>query len=171
MGWLARLLGDRVPGGFTVTLEPDEYVIASAETGAGPVVATPIGLWVPAVDGHRRIGWHEINKAVWGEGQLSIVAAHEIGRAGEAVLISDARAVRFPLDAPGKLPPVVRQRVDGSILQRYRKDLPEGGAWFVLRKPFSGPRFLQVRPDAGVVPDTVADIAREAAEVLARSDT
>lgn len=164
MGWLQRLLGDRLPEGFTATLEPHEHVLATAD---GPVVATSLGLWLPSADGHERVAWHLINKAGWADDTLSVVRAEETGRAGGAVLIADLPARRFTLQRPGKLPVVVRQRVDGSILSRYRKELPGGGgAWFVQRKAPGGP-VLQVRPDRGADTAVVSDIAREAAAKLA----
>lgn len=163
MSWLRRLLGDRLPDGFTGALDDDEHVLAVADS----VVATSRGLWLPSDDGHQRVGWHLISKATWGDGALSIVEAAETGRAGEAVLLADQPARRFPLAQPGKLPAVVRQRVDASIAARYRKDLPDGGgAWFVQRKTPDGD-VLQVRADRGTDTELIADIAREAAAKLA----
>lgn len=165
---LQRLFGDRRPPGFTATLAEHEHVLADAETAAGPLVATSLGLWVPSGDGHRCIGWHLISKAGWGEDQLSIVEAEPTGRAGQAVLIADMRVMKYRLDAPGKLPKVVRDRVNSSIRSRYHKELPGGGAWFVQRKvPQVGAPLLQVRADPGTDPDIVADIAQEAAAKLA----
>lgn len=163
MRWLQRLLGDRLPEGFTGTLEPQEHVLATAD---GPLVATSLGLWVPTDDGHRRVAWHVINKATWSADALSIVEADVVERAGEAEVIADRPARRFTVERPGKLPAMVRQRVDGSIVARHRKDLPDGGgAWFVQRKTPAG-TVLQVRPDRGADATVVADIAREAAAKL-----
>lgn len=168
MGFLQRLFGDLLPPGFTATLAEDEHVIAHAETDGGPLVATSLGLWVPVGDGHRCIGWHVISKAAWSDDQLSIVEAEATGQAGHAVLIADMRIVKYRLDMPGKLPKVVRERVNSSIRARYHKDLPGGGAWFVQRKvPHVGAPLLQVRADPGTDPEVVADIAQEAAAKLA----
>lgn len=163
MRWLQRLLGDRLPEGFIGTLDAHEHVLATAD---GPLVATSLGLWVPGEDGHRRVAWHVINKASWADDALSIVEGEVVERAGEAEVISDRPARRFTVKEPGKLPVVVRERVDGSIVARHRKDLPDGGgAWFVQRKTPAG-TVLQVRPDRGSDAAVVADIAREAAAKL-----
>lgn len=170
MRWLARLLGGRVPPGFTGALEPDEHVLATTTSELGSLVATTFGLWVPGEFGPRRIGWHLISKAGWTEGRLSIVEAEESERVGEAVVIADLPVVRFSLPAPGRLPQVVRQRVDGSIRARYHKDLPDGGAWFVRRRVIGVGDVLQVRPDPAADLDVVARIAREAAQFIAGND-
>ncbi len=169
MRLLRRLLGDRVPEGFTGTLGPDEHVLSSARADGRPLVATSVCLWVPEGDGDRPIGWHLISKAGWTDGELSIVEAEEAGRAGDAVLISDRRAVRFSLAQPGKLPTIVHQQVNSSILSRYYKELAPGGAWFVQRRiPGVARMVLQVRPDIGTDSEVVAAIAAEAAAKLGR---
>jgi hypothetical protein len=164
VGWLQRLLGDRLPEGFTGTLEPHEHVLAAA----GPLVATSHGLWLSSDDGHRRVDWHLVSKAAWADDELCIVEAEVVERAGDAELIVDQAPQRFALPQPGKLPVVVRERVDGSIVSRYHQDLPEGGgAWFVQRKTPGG-IVLQARADPGSDPALVAEIAREAAAKLVR---
>jgi hypothetical protein len=169
MSWLSRLFGDRLPDGFPGSLEPAENVLTVAEVaGGGHLVVTELGLWLP--DG-RRVGWHLISKAVWSDGILTVVEAEETGTAGAAVLLADRAPLRFALPRPGKLPVMVRQRVDGSIRGRHRHELSGGGVWFVERKvPGRDGAVLQARPDPGVDPDVVAAIAREAAEKLARPE-
>ncbi|WP_343063865.1 hypothetical protein [Haloechinothrix aidingensis] len=167
IGWLHRLLGDRLPAGFTGTLAPDEHVLASGESDQGPVVATSQAVWLPGSDGSRRVEWHVVAKATWAEPVLTVVEAEEIARPGGAVLLSDRQPVRVRLDRPGKLPRVVRERVDASIRSRYYKELPGGGAWFVQRKvPGTGGVVLQALAEPGTDRDAVAGIAREAAERL-----
>jgi hypothetical protein len=164
MKWLRRLLGDDLPEGFTGSLDPDEHVLAQANG----VVATNRGLWLPEEDGYVRIAWHFFTKATWGEGKLTVVWAQQVQAAGKAVVIADLPPRTFELERPGKLPVVVRKRIDGSITSRYRKELPDGGgAWFVQRKTPEGP-VLQARPDKGTDVELVADIAREAADKLSR---
>lgn len=168
MKLLRRLLGDRAPADFTGALDDDEHVLADAATASGPLVATSRGLWVPTADGTRRIGWHMISKAGWRDGSLSVVEADETGRAGDALLIADRRAVSYSLRRSGKLPKVVRERVNASISATYHRELPGGGAWFVQRKvPGVAAPILQVRAEPGTDPEIVADIAREAAAKLA----
>jgi hypothetical protein len=169
MSWLRRLLGDRLPDGFAGELEPAENALAAAEVAhGGHLVVTELGLWLPE---GRRAGWHLISKAGWAVGILTLVEAEEVGAAGAAVLLADREPVRFTLPRPGKLPVMVRQRVDGSIRGRHRQDLASGGVWFVQRKvPGRDGVVLQARPDPGVDPEVVAAIAREAAEKLARPE-
>lgn len=169
MSWLRRLLGDRLPDGFAGELERTENALAAAEVAyGGYLVVTELGLWLPD---RRRVGWHLISKAVWSEGILTLVEAEEIGTAGAAVLLADREPVRFALPRPGKLPVMVRQRVDGSIRGRHRHDLASGGVWFVQRKvPGRDGTVLQARPDPGVDREVVTAIAREAAEKLARPE-
>lgn len=159
---LRRLLGPGTPDGFPGTLDPDEHVLAVA----APLVATSHGLWIPDGDGVRRIGWHLISKATWGDGALSVIEATESGTAGSAVLLEDKQTERFALPSPGKLPQIVHARVTGSIRSRHHHDLPGGGAWFVQRKvPGQDGIVLQVRPDRGT---DLAAVRRLATEVSAR---
>jgi hypothetical protein len=169
MGWLRHLLGDRVPADFEGELEKGEHVIGSAPVeGGGHLLVTPLGLWIPG--GPRRVGWHLVGKAAWTDGVFTLTESEETGTAGKAVLLADKAPERFKLPEPGKVPLLVRQRVDGSVRSRHRKDLATGGAWFVERKvPGQDGTVLQVRPDPGTDVDLVSAIAEEAAEKLAKS--
>ncbi|NKQ53908.1 hypothetical protein HFP15_13560 [Amycolatopsis sp. K13G38] len=169
MGWVRRLLGDPLPDDFPGSLASGENALAAAEVAyGGHLVVTELGLWLPE---GRRVGWHLVSKAVWREGILTVVEAEEIGAAGAAVLLADREPARFALPRPGKLPVMVRQRVDGSIRGRHRHELTGGGVWFVQRKiPGRDGSVLQARPDRGVSVETVSAIAREAAEKLARPE-
>ncbi|WP_158892534.1 hypothetical protein [Amycolatopsis anabasis] len=172
MGWtelVNRLFGDRLPEGFPGSLDPEESALASAPvSGGGHLVVTALGLWVPAGEGARRIGWHLISKAAWRDETLTVTEAEETGDAGAFVVLADRDPVRFTVTRPGKVPLMVRQRVDGSIRSRHREEFASGGAWFVQRKvPGRDGTVLQVRPDPGTDPDVVAAIAREAAAKLA----
>lgn len=179
-GPLRRLLGEPVPEELRARLADDEHVLAAAPVERGGHVAvTALGLWVPdgaptsgkgdtAGPGARRIGWHLISKAVWREGALSVTEAEVTGHAGDAVLLADHRPVRYRLPKPGKLPHLVRERVESSIRSRHHKELPGGGVWFVVRKlPGGDGSVLQARPDPGTDPETVRAIAEEAAAKLA----
>ncbi|WP_424184922.1 hypothetical protein ACOBQX_23955 [Actinokineospora sp. G85] len=162
MGFLNRLLHG-VPKGFAGELEKDEGVAAAAAVrGGGHLVATSLGLWVPDEAGPRRIGWHLVSKAAWGDGAMVITEADEVDNAGGAVVLADRPPSRYVVEAPGKLPQAVQRRVTGSIRSRHRKDLPEGGAWFVQRK-LAGQdgTVLQVRPDPGTDLELVKEIAAE----------
>ncbi|MFC4001280.1 hypothetical protein ACFS2C_07010 [Prauserella oleivorans] len=168
MGRLARLFGQRTPAELQELLAPDEHVVGAAEAGTGGHVAvTALGLWLPEAGGPRRVGWHLISKATWEGEVLTVVEAEEVRRAGSAVLLADRPPARYVLPRAGRVPQLVRQRVEGSIRARYRKDLSSGGAWFVLRKvPGTDGAVLQARPDPGTDPDLVASMVEEAARTL-----
>lgn len=171
--WLRRLrayLAGRaeVPADFGGTLEPGEPLLASARVPEGPLVATYLGLWVP--NEVRRIGWHLVSKATWKDGVLTLVEAEQTGTAGDAVVLRDRPARRFPLTEPGRLPEVVHGRVTRSIRSSHHRELPGGGAWFVQRKvPGQDGVVLQVRPDGGTDEAAVAEFAAEAAARLQRA--
>src|SRR5205085_1038308 len=96
MGFLRRLLGDRTPDGFSGALEPGEDVVDSAPVeGGGHLVVTPLGLWVPADGGARRVGWHLVAKAAWADGVFTLTESSEVGTAGSAVVLADLPPVRF----------------------------------------------------------------------------
>jgi hypothetical protein len=160
-----KIVGDGTPPGFTGSLEAHESVASVAELRAGGhLVATSLGLWVPADDGPRRIGWHLLSKVTWGNGELVVIEADEVGEAGEAVLLQDREPHRYALVEPGKLPQAVHRRVTGSIRSRHHRDLPGGGAWFVQRKvPGRDGIVLQVRADPGTDQDSVRVLAAEVA--------
>ncbi|HEX2131978.1 MAG TPA: hypothetical protein VHH15_10470 [Actinophytocola sp.] len=164
-GLWRRFFGGGVPAEFTGTLEPDEHIVATARLrGGGHLFASSLGLWVPAEGGSRRVGWHLISKATWGNGSLELVEATETGSAGDAMLLTDQRPVRYVLEQANKLPDVVHARVNGSIRSRHRRELPGGGAWFVQRKvPGRDGIVLQVRADAGTDEETVRRVASEVA--------
>lgn len=165
---LAETLGLVAPAGLEGVIPAGEEVLATATTDAGGRLAvTHLGLWVPDELGARRISWHLISKAVWSDGALTVTEADEVAPAGDAVLLADRTPVRWPLAHPGKVPQFVRRRVDGSIRGRHRKELADGGTWFVLRKvPGRDGVVLQVRPDGGTDPEAAAAIAREAAQEI-----
>ncbi|ODU05324.1 MAG: hypothetical protein ABS81_07825 [Pseudonocardia sp. SCN 72-86] len=155
-----------LPADFDGTLEPDENVVAVAEVaGSGHLVVTSWGIWLPG-SGSRRIGWHLVSKAVWGDGALLITEAAE-DTADGVVILTDLPPLRLRLDEPGKVPQAVHTRVTGSIRSRHRRDLPGGGVWFLQRKvPGRDGTVLQVRADPGTDADQVRrlalDVARKA---------
>lgn len=166
---IRRALGrDELPEGFAARLEPDERVLAVAVlTGGGHVVVTSWGLWIPADDGAvRRVGWHLVSRAAWGNGALELVEAVE-EPAGAAVLLTDRPVRRLRLAEPGRVPEIVHERVTGSIRSRHHRDLPGGGAWFVQRKvPGRDGIVLQVRPDPGTDLAAARQVGADAAAAL-----
>jgi hypothetical protein len=166
---IRRVLGrGELPPGFPGTLEPDERVLAiGVLTGGGHLVVTSWGLWIPASEETvRRVGWHLVSRAAWGNGAIELVEADE-ERAGAAVLLVDRPVLRLRLAEPGRVPEVVQERVTDSIRTRHHRDLPGGGAWFVQRKvPGRDGMVLQVRPDPGTDPAAVRQVAADAAAAL-----
>jgi hypothetical protein len=166
---IRRVLGrDELPAGFAGTLEPDERVLAvGVLTGGGHLVVTSWGLWIPAADeAVRRVGWHLVSRAAWGNGAIELVEADE-EQAGAAVLLVDRPVHRLRLAEPGRVPEVVQERVTDSIRTRHHRDLPGGGAWFVQRKvPGRDGTVLQVRPDPGTDVAAVRQVAADAAAAL-----
>lgn len=163
---LRRLLGGpELPPGLRTHLDPDEHVIASAAvTGGGHVVATSLGLWM---EGPRRIGWHQVSKATWGNGAIALVEARVVDDLGGAVVIEDLPVVRLRLAEPGRVPHAVHERVEASIRSRHHRELPGGGAWFVQRKvPGRDGVVLQVRPDPGTDLAAARQVAADAAAKL-----
>ncbi|WHT20941.1 hypothetical protein N8J89_07710 [Crossiella sp. CA-258035] len=178
MSWWGRFTdkitgGVRLPEGLDVPLTGEEHILAFAElTGGGHLVATSHALVVAEEDGQRRIPWHLISKAVWGNDVLAVTEALEHGTAGEAVLLTDQPPRRYPLAQAYRLPDVVHARVTGSIRSTHRHELPGGGAWFVQRKvPGRDGVVLQVRADPGTdeaaVTTLAADVARKIREAQA----
>jgi hypothetical protein len=169
MSFLRRLLGRaELPEGFAGTLDTDERVLATAEpAGGGHLVVTSMGMWLPADDGPRRVGWHLISKASWHSGVLTVVEAGEDENVDGAVLLTDLPPRRLRLTDPGRVPEAVHERVEGSIRSRHHRDLPGGGAWFVQRKvPGRDGILLQVRPDPGTEPAVVRQVAADVARSL-----
>lgn len=165
---IRRVLGrGELPDGFGATLEPDERVLAVAVlTGGGHLVVTSWGLWILSDDGVRRVGWHLVSRAAWGNGAIELVEADE-EPAGGAVLLVDRPVRRLRLAEPGRVPEIVHERVTGSIRSRHHRDLPGGGAWFVQRKvPGRDGIVLQVRPDPGTDVAAVRQVAADAAAAL-----
>ncbi len=157
-----KMLGrEDLPAGFTGTLEPDERVLVTAAlAGGGHVVVTSRGLWIPDDETHRRVGWHLVSKATWGDGALLLIEAEEQEVLGGAVLLTDRAPQRLRLDRPGGVPQAVHERVTSSIRTRDHRDLPGGGVWFVQRKvPGRDGFVLQVRPDPGTDPAAVRQLA------------
>ena len=167
MSLWGRLTGrENVPDEVAALLETEEHVVAATElAGGGHLVVTSWGLWLPETP-PRRVGWHEVSKAAWNAGTLEITeaTAREVGGPGTVVL-TDQRPRRYRLDAPGKIPAAVQERVTGSIRTRTHRDLPGGGAWVLQRKvPGRDGLILQIRPDPGTDPGAVERLAAGVAE-------
>lgn len=158
MNLLKRLIGRaEVPEWFAGELAATERVLGSAPTADGRhVVVTSHGLWVPAGDAHRRIGWHLVSTARWDGRVLHLVEADELETVSGAVLLADRKPRRIPLPEPGHVPELVHKRVTRSVLASQRREVPGGSALFVRRQvPGRDGVQLQVRADAGTELDAV----------------
>src|SRR2546430_14431542 len=96
MAWLRR---PRLPAQHRPPLVGDERVVAWSGSDAGVLVATNLGLWLPA-DPPGRLGWHEIHKAAWDGATLVVTAAREVGQRG-----GDTLGEGLPAGALRPLPP------------------------------------------------------------------
>lgn len=128
MAWLRR---ERPPADVRALLTGDERVVSWADTPAGSVVvATQRGLWWPGPSGYRLINWEFVDKAVWREGVLTVVE----GEVVDDTLLVDLPPVAVRLSVPRDLPPTVRKRVEGNIVERELVTVPGGAVRFVARR-------------------------------------
>jgi hypothetical protein len=151
-----RLPADRRP-----QLARDERVLAWADSDAGLLVATNLGLWAP-----DRLGWHEIHKAAWNGTELVVTAAREVGERDGYRVVEDVPPVAFRLRDPGQLPHQVRARVTRSV--GYSVHHPRPGVRVAARRVpgVDGLRWT-VRYDRGVDRDDPAVVAATGRIVVA----
>jgi hypothetical protein len=125
---------NRPPAEVRQRLDVEERVLAWGTVGPdgadrGYVVATNVGLWWPD-DPPRRIPWHLIVRASWSERGLSVVEADIV----DDLLLAERPARTVALENTGKIPPVVRQRVEGSIAITHEARLDDGPVRIVARR-------------------------------------
>lgn len=126
MAWFRRR---RLPDRHRPPLERDERVVAWAATRDGAtLVATTQGLWIPAGDGPRRLGWHEIHKATWSGTDLAVTGSRVVEDNDGWRVVADEPIGEFPLTDPGDLPQQVRARVTRSVGPSTHHPLPGEGA-------------------------------------------
>jgi hypothetical protein len=131
----------KLPSELTPNLQRDERVLAwGSLEGGGALVATNRGLWLPVDGAVRRLGWHEIHKATWGEGTLTLVAADTSPLLdGSDIAVSvDTAAESYKLEDPGNLPKRIRERVTASVAYTSLHQLDTGGAVRVVGRRISG---------------------------------
>jgi len=122
---------DTPPSDALARLDPDERVVSWADTASGGVVlATPRGLWWPAGESPRLIGWQQVSKAVWRDGVLAVTEAEIV----DDLLLVERRTVSVALSVPRDLPPTVRKRVEANIVSSELAPVPGGSARFVARR-------------------------------------
>jgi hypothetical protein len=137
----------------TLTLPDGERTLAFAHTiHAQPVAATRTALHLPG----RTIPWHTIAKAEWAEPFMEIVVSS--GARGELL--------RLEFEDPGRLPPVIRERVTDSVIISEHRTLPSGhGATFAARRLPGDEIAWSVTFDSGVDPTDPTNQA-QATEIL-----
>ena len=131
---------NRAPAEVRAFVGPDERVLAWAPLGStvngrpAHVVATNVGLWWP--DPHPRlIPWHLVVKASWSERGLTVI---EATIDDEDLLLVERPPLVARLNDPqvqaGRLPPVVKQRVEASVARTHEVPVTGGSALVVGRR-------------------------------------
>lgn len=119
---------DRLPAELRPVLAPEERVLAwSPVSDGGAAIVTNRGLWLSG----RRIGWHEISKAVWDGRELHVTVAEVVDEQEHVTVLRDLAPRRVVLERPGDVPHLVRQRVTASIVS---SELQEDGSRLVARR-------------------------------------
>ncbi len=122
---------EKPPPEITAELERDERVLSWADTDGGDVVvATTLGLWWPGDEGRRRIPWQHVDKATWWDNILTVVEADVV----DDELLVDRPPVHATLAVPRDLPPVVRKRVESTVIRSELLRVPGGTVRFVARR-------------------------------------
>jgi hypothetical protein len=119
------------PSDVLAALPKGERVLSwgSGESGA-VVLATPRGLWWPDADGVRLIGWERVDKAVWRDGQLTVIEADVL----DDTLLVDRAPQSVELSVPRDLPATVRKRVESNVVRSELRSVGGGLARFVARR-------------------------------------
>jgi hypothetical protein len=159
---------NRLPAALTPELSRDERVLAWAKAGEGrAVIATNRGLHLPDREGV--LGWHEIHKAAWDSGRLTLTPASSTAVPdSDYTVVADLPPLSFTLTEPGDLPKRVRERVTSSVPYTTRHELPGGGAVRVVARRVTGHDGLSwsVRYEGGVDP-TDPEITQATADLVA----
>lgn len=173
--WFRR---PKLPVSKTPRLEDGERVVAWTPQGPDAVVVTNRGLFIP---GRNRLRWHEIHKAIWRDGTLTLVPASEslaVADGDGYSVVEDLPAVSVTLSLPGDVPKRVRERVTGSVAYTSHYPLPTGGAARVVARRVSGRDGLtwSVRFEGGVdhndpvVREVTADLVAAAKASISQPD-
>lgn len=114
-----------------VGLEEHERVLAwAAATDGSHMVATPRGLHLSKDGESRLLGWHEVTKAVWRDGRLTVIESEYV----DELEIVDLPPWTAQFREPGALPVVIRQRIESSVAATRYHQLRDGGVRVVGRK-------------------------------------
>lgn len=124
-----------LPDDLAGALPAGERVLAFAAYDAGHLVATLAGFWeCPREAAPVLWHWDEIDRAEWVEGHLLMRVTPDGG---------EPRSVSFTTTAPGRLPEVVRERVNASIVINDWHRLASGGGVRVLARRRAGEERLR----------------------------
>lgn len=154
--------------------DPDERVLAwgTLVRGEGWLVATsrglrrvPADLALPSAGDIGVLPWHEIGTARWTAtgndgGRFEVTPLAEVEPGVQARL----PVQRYALADPGGLPPVVRRRVDQTVVASRRAPLPGGSAVVLVARRLPG----QAAREWTVVFDDDADRRDPVARAVAR---
>src|ERR1700761_6623712 len=92
----------KLPQALTPKLEDGERVVAWAPAGDEAVVATNRGLFLP---GRTRLRWHEVHKATWSDGRLTVIPAVGVDAVGaDFRIVADDIPVTIALATPSDVP-------------------------------------------------------------------
>lgn len=147
---------------------PADTTIDAGPAG-GVLVVTNRGLWLPGEE--HRLGWHQINKAVWSGQDLAITPAEVIAEREGYTVVADRPVRSYLLADPGDVPHQVRARVTGSVGYTAHHRLAGGGVRVAARR-VSGVDGLTwtVRYDPGTPVDD-PQIAEETDRLVAAART
>jgi hypothetical protein len=122
---------ERPPSSLVAALDADERLLSWADTATGAVVAaTSRGLRWPATDGPELIPWHLVNTVRWQSGTLTVTPARVV----DDVFLEDLAPTSIRLTEARDLPPVIRKRVEGSIVGSELAAGAGGAVRFVARR-------------------------------------
>src|SRR5262245_43589781 len=108
------MFGRRLPAAVRPALARGERVLAWAATwDSSAIVVTTLGLWLPGRG--ERLGWHQIHKATWAAGRLTIVPSTFVAAGKGYSVLADDAPVELSLADPGDVPAIVRERVTKSV--------------------------------------------------------
>ncbi|WP_222853567.1 hypothetical protein [Fodinicola acaciae] len=127
MSVFSRLFGRRPPAEAQAVAGTGERIVAWGRTDDGSmIVATTAGLRTADV----RLGWHQIHKAGWGDGVLTVIPSVDVADG----VVADGEPIALRLAEPGDLPPEIRTRVTRSVAYSAHHQLVSGGVWVVGRR-------------------------------------
>jgi hypothetical protein len=128
----------KLPANLTPALDRNERVLAWARARGSEdavVVVTNYGLWLPGAS--ARLGWHEIHKATWGEGTLTVTGSSATPGADYSIA-ADVQPVTVRIEDPGAVPRRVRERVNASVAFTSAYPVPGGGSARVVARRIAG---------------------------------